>query len=414
MATPLRILHLANHKSTNIGNGALIYGLESTLQEDFSHALAFTPEAWDDYTIPDAPKRFDRSFVEKCGQGVDCLLVGAAVTMDGAARYPQTGMRFNLDLDRWNEIACPIVFYGISYRTWQNAPYHHLEQLGRTIRFALSSDNVWFSVRNDGTKDWLERNFDLPPGSIREVPDPAIFIKTSSWECPLIDPDVPNIAVSLNDEDAKQRFGEKDVPELRRILHGLLPVKRQKRASNKLTKHKKRRKIFLEQLAEALDHISRSTNANIILCPHHLEDYQMVADLARMASSRLKHQVLITNCLPKAAQAAAFYHLYTQMDLVLAMRVHAMSPSLGLGTPTVVLSSQSRMTDFMQRANLPELALDIFSPSFGQDLARLAADILQSPERYRDRIREAVAVQREQARSANREVEDFIMAKRQP
>ena len=170
----------------------------------------------------------------------------------------------------------------------------------------------------------------------------------------------------------------------------------------------------MKQLAAVLDDLAESTEASIVLCPHHHEDYQMIADLNRLASSRLKHQVLTGNWLPKATQAAIFYDFYRQVDLVLAMRVHAMSPSIGLGTPTIALSSQSRITDFMRRADLGEFALDIFAPSFAQDLNRLATDMLRSPKEYRDRIAAAVAGLREQARSANREIEELILAKSKP
>lgn len=409
MAGPLRILHLANHKSTNIGNGALILGLERTLTEDFETPVAFTGEAWDDYTIPGATKRFDHSFVEKCNQGFDCLLIGAAVTMDGAKRYSATGMRFDLDLTLWDKIRCPIVFYGISHRTWSNRPYHHLERLGQTIRFALSHDRVFFSVRNDGTREWLESTFQLSAGTIREVPDPALFVGTEAMPNPHIDADVPTIAVSLNDEDAPQRFGQAVLPAPQRALIQLLPERRRRRVWERLARHKQRRKAFLRTLAAVLDELHRSSGANIVLCPHHLEDYAMVADLGRLATSHLKHQVLTSYWLPKAVHAKLFYSLYTQVDMVWAMRVHALTPSLGLGTPTIALSSQSRLSEFMRRADLEDLSLDIFSPSFAQDLQRLAAEVLKSPRAYRERIRAAVARFREDTRATNREIEEFVL-----
>ena len=413
MARPLKILHLANHKSTNIGNGALIAGLERVLTEDFETPLEFTAEPWDDYTIPDASKRFGRSFVELC-HGHDCLLVGAAVTMDGYERYPKTGMRFHLDLDLWDEIRCPIVFYGISHRTWRGAPYHHLEQLGRTIRFALEHHRVWFSVRNDGTREWLENQFGLPSDAIREVPDPATFVPTRPMEWPLLRPSGPNIAVSLNDEDVEQRFARADVSRVRRAFLERLPRKRRKRALAKLSGHEKRRRSFLESLAEVLDQLAKQHDANVILCPHHLEDHQMVADLGRRAPSRLKHQVLTANWLPRADQAPVFYDLYRRVDLVCAMRIHAMSPALGLGTPTIALSSQSRITSFMERTELSKLCLDIFSPSFARDLGSLAGEILESPDVYRERIRKAMTQLRDEARAANHEVERFILEKQKP
>jgi hypothetical protein len=49
--TPLRLVHLANFNSTNIGNGALANGLELVLEEDFSHAIKWTRLPWDDFTF---------------------------------------------------------------------------------------------------------------------------------------------------------------------------------------------------------------------------------------------------------------------------------------------------------------------------------------------------------------------------
>ena len=70
----LRFLHLANHHSTNIGNGALIFGTERVLREDLGSDIEFIPVPWDDYTF--GLKEFDRKFVDLVNDTSDCLLVG--------------------------------------------------------------------------------------------------------------------------------------------------------------------------------------------------------------------------------------------------------------------------------------------------------------------------------------------------
>ena len=57
----IRLLHLANYGSTNIGNGALIQGTERVVNEDFTHDIEWNPLAWDDYTF--GKKSFDEQFV---------------------------------------------------------------------------------------------------------------------------------------------------------------------------------------------------------------------------------------------------------------------------------------------------------------------------------------------------------------
>src|SRR5216117_2630998 len=50
-ACPRKLIHLANFNSTNIGNGALIFGTERVLQQDWRAPVVFIPEPWDDYTF---------------------------------------------------------------------------------------------------------------------------------------------------------------------------------------------------------------------------------------------------------------------------------------------------------------------------------------------------------------------------
>ena len=42
--TQLALMHLANFNSTNIGNGALVNGLETTMSEDFERPIRWQRE----------------------------------------------------------------------------------------------------------------------------------------------------------------------------------------------------------------------------------------------------------------------------------------------------------------------------------------------------------------------------------
>ena len=396
---PLRILHLANHHSTNIGNGALIHGLERTVSEDFERSVQFQHEAWDDYTIPEAPKEFGPSFVELC-RDVDCLVVGAAVTFVGSPAHQYTGMRFNLPLELWDEIECPIVFYGLSYRTWPGQAYHHRDRLRAAIEYALQHDRCLFSVRNDGTRAWLGKMLEMDVSGIQEVPDPALFVGHSEQGRPWpLHPERLNLAVSLNDEDSRFRFGGVDAPVLDRLAARLHPSRHVRRSLRRTTD---RRMGFVERMAQVLDRLARQYPAEIILCPHHHEDFRMIADFFGRCSSRLKHQIVSVNGLPKSERAREFYNFYRNVDLTLAMRVHAMSPSIGLGTPTLALCSQQRMTEFMDDAGLCAYRVDAFSADFEEELRRRCEWILAHPAKAREEIQSAVEKMRHRTRNFNR------------
>ena len=85
----LTFMHLANHGARNIGNAALIFGLERVLREDLPGDVEFVREPWDLYSR--RVRRFDASFVERVNAECDALLVGAAVTFDGGTSYANTG-----------------------------------------------------------------------------------------------------------------------------------------------------------------------------------------------------------------------------------------------------------------------------------------------------------------------------------
>jgi len=403
--TPLQVLHLANHSSTNIGNGALISGLERTLREDFTAPLRYVHEPWDDYTIPDAPKRFDQRFVELCGNK-DFVIVGAAVTLVGSPKHSQAGMRFDLPLELWDRIECPLIFYGLSYRTWPTQTYHHKDKLRAGIQYALENERCLFSVRNDGTRAWLSRLLDIDCSGIHEVPDPALFVETDAQAVPWqLAHGRLNIAVSLNDEDREQRFMA-NPPTLGQRLAARLHPSRAVRRRMRLAGDKRR--TFVQCMAVVLDGLAQRHPLQIILCPHHHEDFRMIADFFERCSSRLKHQIAVVNGLPKATYAPQFYNFYRNVDLTLAMRVHSMTPSIGLQTPTLALCSQPRMFDFMEDAGLGAYALDIFAEDFAERLSDSCEGIIADPNRAREDMRRATVAMRQRTRDFNMLVQRLV------
>jgi len=98
MAQQLNLIHLANLNSTNIGNGALIYGLERIVNEDFPVKINWHREPWDDYTFEF--KDFDQSFVDLVNMS-DGLFVGGAVAIHGRRYVRNAGMRFDLPAHLW-------------------------------------------------------------------------------------------------------------------------------------------------------------------------------------------------------------------------------------------------------------------------------------------------------------------------
>lgn len=382
----LKLIHLANFNSTNVGNGALISGLESTIQEDSSCPVFWIREPWDDYTF--GVVDFDQRFVDKVNNS-DGLIVGGAVTFNGRDYNCRTGTRFELPLELWSSLTKPVIFYGLSYRHWRGQTYHHVDRLTSTINEILSSDNMVLALRNDGTKGWLNELTGIDSDKILEIPDSAVFVGAEDGKYAELSPGALNIIISFNDEDAPHRFDQDySVPGV----------------TNRSRDH------VIDELVGAVERLMNEFPANLILCPHYFDDYRMMSTFLERTQPRLAHQRMSSTGLCRVEHAGWFYGRYRRVDLSISMRVHSMSPCIGLGTPMVAYTTQTRMSNFMDRVGLGDVSVDAFGLSAGDDLYACAKFALRNREQIRCRFAAVRESLREEVRAFHRKVFKLLAA----
>ncbi len=374
----LSLIHLVNGNSANVGNGALTEGAERVIEEDFGRPVTWSREPWDDYTF--GLKQFDQKFVSLINDRSDGMLVGGAVAINGREFYADAGMRFNLPRPLWSQIEAPLVFYGISYRHWENQPYHHADQLRWTLDHILGRQNMLLALRNDGTREWLASRFGISADNIHIIPDPGVFLPVDEdAEYQEIESGRPNILLAFNDEDAEFRYGN---PE--------------------------RRTKMLREIVVAVERLLVRWDANLILVPHYFDDLRMIADFIDMCKPALAHQRMISTGLARIAGSRHFYGRYRKADLVISMRVHSMSPSIGLGTPMIPLTTQNRMTDFLANIGISDLAVDAFGADMADCLTAMIDRVLSDPDDIRRRFGVTRQRMREQARQFNQTAESLF------
>lgn len=374
---PLSLIHLINGRSANVGNGALTEGAESVLNEDLGRPITWLRDCWDDYTF--GLKPFDRTFVDSVNRS-DGLIVGGAVALNGRSFYANTGMRFNLPAELWPELHKPVVFYGLSYRLWPNQEYEHADRLRWTFDYILRNDRMLLGLRNDGTREWLAATLGIESDRIHVVPDPGVFaLADPTGFYPEFQPGRPNIIVALNDEDREGRFIN---PE--------------------------RRLAVLKGVAEALERLVLRYEANIILVPHYFDDYCAIADVIDLCKPHIAHQNMIGTGLARIEGSKQFYGRYLHADAVISMRVHSMSPSIGLGVPMIPLVTQDRMTDFLEDVGLADLIVNAFDPDLADRLFTAIDNTLSAPNVVRQRFGEARQRMRNRIRAFNEKVQMLL------
>ncbi|MCJ7523613.1 MAG: polysaccharide pyruvyl transferase family protein [Candidatus Aminicenantes bacterium] len=397
MSEPLRLVHLANFNSTNIGNGALISGLEHIITADFPSEITWIREPWDDYSF--GFRKFDHRFVDLINSCAG-LIVNGAVAIHGRNYLQETGMRFELPLTLINEIKKPIVFYGISYRHFKGQPFYHQETLRKTLAFLSEKPNVFLGVRNDGTKKWLKETLLVPDISlekIHEIPDSGVFVQAQSGIYPEVLPERRVVIFSPNNEDAPCRYGEANFRNVKETGYRLS----EEVAEMPDSVWGQNRAGLILAIKNALTRILHETGAQLLLVPHYFDDLKFIADLVDAFHQQVAHQTTITTGLMRVPGTAYFYGRYLAADLAVSMRVHSMSPCIGLGVPMIPLVTQPRMWDFLTQVGLCDLALNAFSEDLESQLALQCLQILENPGDRRERFLQAKTKMREDVRMIN-------------
>lgn len=398
----MRIIHLANVNSTNIGNGALIYGTERVISEDLGVSVEFIREAWDDYTF--GLKKFDESFVDFVNKTGDALLINGAVTFNIFRKSNKnTGMRFDLPLHLWDKIKVPIIFYGNSYRAWPEQIYENREILRKAIEFILSKENILFGVRNDGTKEWIEEIIGRKSEKIYEIVDPGLYTPASAQgDYPEIGRGKKNVVIAFNNEDDIYRFGGPVREFLWKIFASFLPENFLEKFFRMTGITERRRRHFLRELARFVEQLAKKyPKIQFILAAHYLDDYSMIGEFISILKERVAHQLTVSTGLLKTEQTPYFYGRYKYVDLVLAMRIHSMSPCIGLGIPVIPLTYPGRMTAFLERGGLSEIQVGIFGPDFCEKLSERAHFALEKSDALKEKLNRATKNLREKTRIFN-------------
>jgi Polysaccharide pyruvyl transferase len=402
---PLRLLHLANHGGRNVGNGALIFGLERVLREDLPFEVEFLAEPWDLYSR--GARRFDEDFVARVNRDSDALLVGAAVAFDGSAYRSETGFRFDLPLELWSRVEKPILFYGLSHRTFRHRPYAHMDALRRALERIVADERILFAARNDGTKSWLEGILGESTARIGEVPDPGVFVQPLDADHLELEHGRRHLIVAPNAEDEPSRWARASRrrsplrPSTRGTTRELLPI-------SSSWGWREARKRFVQSLARATGRIAQDHDVNIVFCSHDAFDLELSFELWQQLPDAVKYRAAFTGSAVTAASAPRFYDLYAKADAAISMRIHSMNPAIGIGTPVVPVLSQARMHNFMRDAGLSDLCVDAFAGDIEEQLVERAGAALTEPEPLRHRLDSARDGLRRRVSDFNAHVAEFL------
>jgi len=359
----IRIWHVATH-TTNIGDGALVLGIQQTIREDWNIPVEFISDCLMEYNNYWGNKKYDQALINNINTSCDLLLIGGGGMLDGSRGAKNSGMGFDLSCDLLQEITVPTVFYAVGYNLFDAQIYWHLNKLRRHIKYVAGKSNMIFSVRNDGSLSRLKEVFGNDADSIVEVPDPGMYVPTTISNHPEILSGKENILIQIAGDNPFSRFSVG--------FWRYMPILGKKILERRQVQQ-------LRNLAKALHRISRKRKINYILCPHLLRDYTVTGKFIDSMSKDFSRFSFNSTGVQRGSHAAkSFFDIYRNVSLVIGMRGHSVICGVGLNIPTVAISSHSKVKGFMSALGLSDRVIDIADPNLASRLDHMVCGILDN------------------------------------
>lgn len=370
----IRILHIATH-THNIGDGALVAGLQATLREDLAQDIEFLPLDVLDLKLNKRRTMLTLQDYRALEQEIDLFLVGGGGMIEGNKGNYRSGINFNFSLRILKAAQRPWVFYALGFNQFPGTHFFHKRRLRRLIQIA-HSQYMPFTVRNDGSAERVHKLLPQVP-TPKTIPDPGLWVPRGFRQPLEVDPDRLNVIIQL--------------------------------AADRLNRRLKRSPRMIRELASALTRLVEQYNVNLVLAPHLLVDTQLYAQLLhRLPAPIARQSCTMAPVLRGAAHAPDYFEIYRRADLIVGMRGHSLICGIGCGKPVIGLESHAKIGGFLRAINLEEWILNPTMRSLDQALFSLMSQLLREPNEAHRMIHERRVRLREETRAFHKQIGRLI------
>lgn len=340
----MKLLHIASFHG-NIGDNANHSGLRRLLSQHFGDGLEFSElEIRKCYQIYTGQDRwtFNEEFVRLANLH-DLVLIGGGNFFEPWLEGSATGTTIDLAPALMKKIKTPLVFYGVGFDL--NKGYSD-ETLSRFSHFAEESfnlENVYLSVRNDGSMKNLQKVYpESIWGKISVVPDGGFFYRPK--EASAIKLELGqcywgiNIASDMLDlRFNSERFGWED---------------------------------FVAEFAKYLEEkLQGDPGLSLILFPHIFKDLEAISGLLQSIDDRFcRDRIVVAPYLSGCSGADQVFSLYDKCDLIMGMRFHTNVCAMALNRPAIGLASYPKLEALYQELGYKERAIKVNQPGFTDEI----------------------------------------------
>ncbi|MEX0686771.1 MAG: polysaccharide pyruvyl transferase family protein [Balneolales bacterium] len=324
----MKILQVASFIG-NIGDNASHMGFRNILNQiignDYQIDELEIRKFYKNYNLSDK-SYFDKNFATLANQ-YDLLFIGGGGFLDYWIDGSCNGTSFDISESILDCIEIPIIIGSVGSRPHKAVPKGNIEKYKRFLIYINSRENMYVLLRNDGSKEHLEKEFgNNLVNDIPEILDHAFFYLPPPQLCKI--------------------FDRKYI-----LINSTLDQLKMQSDTNNLTS-----KEYHEEMRRVIQFIITKTIYDVLFAPHIYNDINAAIQLLDgIDDYNIRKRIKIAPYIQGNEGANFIFNLYNDSVMNIGMRFHANVCSLGLGKTTVGLSALSRVQCMYNSINNPNV-----------------------------------------------------------
>lgn len=353
----LKILHVASF-SGNSGDNANHAGTYRMLSRAAGERLKITE--WEIRETFWGTAAFDGKFARLCNDH-DFVLFGGGNYFELWVENSVSGTSINIPFSVFKKIKSPVVFHSLGFDAGQGYTPTSLEKTKRYFEFLLGRDNVFISLRNDGS---LATAGELLGPAIAEhlrmVPDGGFFAPDPG-ESPDASPlGAVRIGINIAGDMLERRFGSQVAVD---------------RFYTDFAR-------FMEQSAKSLGRVRFRFFAHIF------RDFDPITAILKAVADPIRRRLVeVAPHVTGADAARVMLAQYRGCDLVLGNRFHANVCPIGMGIPTVALVNYPQVRFLYQELSMNDRCVELTGRDCGKRISAAVSGSLDTIDELRERYR---------------------------
>lgn len=298
----MKAIHLASF-SGNIGDIANHESFYKCFKELIDKDLTVEKIEIRDFYKSVSKRKFDEKFVDYINNA-DLFIIGGGNFFELCWDYSETGTTFDISNELLKNIRVPILINAIGIDDNKGTSKENIEKFKRFLNTLFTCNNVFFTVRNDGSYEIVKKHFPKYINKITEIPDFGFFINEVE-EVNKYTPTLMKKSIGIN------------------IAKDMEAIRYMEVSYND----------FLSGMANLIDYILNTTNYNVILFPHILSDYEVILKVIEDVNHLDKRLKLSISGLVQERELDTFKK-YKECDFIFATRFHSNICAISLNIPT--------------------------------------------------------------------------------